>query len=225
VKYIIIAALLVLVSSCAQTKKTTDAQYEKSSPVSSVEIKNALERYFAFSNVYCLTFPGNGSLKVREQMYSNNAVHLARVEYSEHLMANIVVSTLPKGRSREEEVERLLALERNAENAYMTDYHITITQSDFGKMIGLRINNVAPSGRSDPFPLVRPLLKREKEPLESMSVHRLFVGETDRFEVAVYKSAVQGNTSETELNLVNELTVLADDIVNSLQSCTLNIKK
>jgi hypothetical protein len=212
-------------SSCAQTQKTEDAQYEISSPVLSMEITGALERYFFFSDVYCLTFPGSGSVKVREQMYTNNAVHLARVEYSEHLMANIVVSTIPEGRSQEEEIGRIIALEKNAENAYKVDYHITTSKSDFGKMIGLRINNVAPRGRRDPFPLVRPLLKREKEPIVSMSVHRLFVGETDRFEVAVYKSVAQGNTSETELDLVNELTILADDIVNSLQSCTLMMKK
>ena len=176
---------------------------------------------FQFSNVYCVRFPSpNTAFSFSEKLFNRDAIHLARAEYLDKLMANIVVSTIPRGRTTDEEVARLVEGERAAERTYSHSYNNLEFATQFGPTVGLRIKDVAPAGRDAPFPLVRPIYRPAKKPIESLSVHRLFVRGPDRFEVAVYQTAPQDAGDRTEAEMTERLTKLADNIVESLQSCT-----
>lgn len=116
---------------------------------------------------------------------------------------------------------RILAGERTAEAAYGTSYDITETQTFFGRTVGLKIRNVAPQGGDAPFPLVRPLITAPRVPIETVSVHRLFVRGMNRFEVATAQLAPTAANDDTEAEMTQRLTLLVDGIVSSLQSCTM----
>lgn len=172
-------------------------------------------------NVYCVRFPAaSTALELGHGFYNRSAIYLTQVLYPEKTGAFVVASTIPAGRSADEEITRLLSLERSAEAGYGTTYNITETQGLFGRTIGLRIKNVAPRGRNAPFPLVRPIIRPAREPIETLSVHRLFVRGPDRFEVATLQLAATPASETAEAEMTQRLTVLADEIVASLQSCT-----
>ncbi len=175
-----------------------------------------------FPPVYCVRFPAaHAALEMGHGFYNRNSIHLTQVLYTENIGAFIVTSTVPVGRSQDEEITRLLAGERVAETAYATSYNISETQTLFGRTIGLRIRNVAPRGGNAPFPLVRPLIRVARTPIETLSVHRIFARGLNRFEVATAQLAPNSATADTEAEMTQRLTVLADGIVSSLQSCTM----
>jgi hypothetical protein len=174
-----------------------------------------------FPPVYCVTFPRpQTALELGHGFYNRNAIYLTQVMYPENTGAFIVVSSLPAGRGAEEEITRLLSVERAAEAAYGTTYGITEMQTGFGRAIGLKIRNVAPQAGKTPFPLVRPIIRQARAPIESLSVHRIFVRGPDRFEVATLQLAPATANELTETEMTERLTALADEIVSSLQSCT-----
>jgi hypothetical protein len=171
--------------------------------------------------VYCVKFPAaNAALQMGHGFYNRNSIYLTQVLYPENIGAFIVTSTIPAGRSEDEEITRLLLGERDAETAYGTSYNITEMQTVLGRTIGLKIRNVAPQGGNAPFPLVRPIIRAPRAPIETLSVHRIFVRGPDRFEVATAQLAPTSATDVTEAEMTQRLTVLADEIVSSLQSCT-----
>ena|SRR5690554_702581 len=175
----------------------------------------------SFKDVYCLKFPDpDEALDMQQQYFSNNGVHLTRVTYQDKTMANIVVSIIPPGRSSEDEVSRLLKTEREAEKLYQHDYHINVFEAGSRRIISLKIKDVAPAGKNDPFPLVRPIYDPAKSPIESLSIHRLFVRGLDRYEIAVFKYAPENANKETERIMTSSLTTMADNMLNSLLKCS-----
>jgi hypothetical protein len=203
------------------TSGAVSAQQFKAGPGSAVTFQpGSWDGKYRWTNVYCVTLPNSATARsVEERLLNNDRIHLLRVEYPSKLMANIAISTIPSGRNADEEVRRLADVERYAENAYKTSYNITEFSTKFGRTLGLRIKDVAPAGSQGPFPLVRPLL-RPSTSIQSLSVHRLFARGPDRFEVAVYQFAPETTTGATELEMTVSLTRLADEVVESLQSCT-----
>jgi len=174
-----------------------------------------------FSNVYCLKFPEpQKAFETVEIYYKNNAINLFRVTYEGRLMINIVASTLPQGRTAQEEIERLYSLEEFAETVYNHNYNITKDDGVFGPVIGIRIKNVAPAGSNAIFPLVRALYKKRGQPLRSMSAHRLFVRGPDRFEIAVFQMAPTKIGGDTEKLMIEKVTELADKTLSSFERCT-----
>lgn len=208
--------------ACLLAAGTAGAQtYQPSKGASEYFDPGAFDGKFQFDDVYCVTFPSaQNAFSFVERMYNRDAIHLVRVEYPGRFMANIVASTVPAGGSAAEEVARLRDGERAAERAYGTNYNITEFATQFGPTIGLRIKDVAPGGREGPFPLVRALYRAAKQPIESLSVHRLFVRGPDRFEIAVYQSAPANANDSTEAQMTERLTKFADELVASLQDCT-----
>lgn len=175
--------------------------------------------------VYCVRFPAaNAALQMGHGFYNRNSIYLTQVLYPENIGVFIVTSTIPVGRSEDEEITRLLSTERDAEAAYGISYNITETQTLFGRTIGLKIRNVAPQGGNAPFPLVRPLIRAPRAPIETLSVHRIFVRGLDRFEVATAQLAPTSATDVTEAEMTQRLTVLADEIVSSVQSCATPVR-
>jgi hypothetical protein len=173
------------------------------------------------ASVYCLKFPAaNSAIELGHGFYNRNTIYLTQVLYPEKTGAFIVTSSMPAGRSADEEITRLLSLERNAEAAYGIPYNITEMQSLFGRTIGMRIRNVSPQGGNAPFPLVRAMIRSPRAPVETLSVHRIFVRGPNRFEVATLQLAPPAASEVTEAEMTRRLTVLADEIVSSLQSCT-----
>lgn len=228
-KAIIIAA--VLACAALQGLSTVHAEnparpttlpgfYEPSEGGFLIKQSGVGSRYHAFMDVYCLYFPGAGDLELMTRMYSGGGLNLTRAEYPEKTQASIVVSSIPAGWTPEAEMDRLFAIERNAESVYATDYHIQDITTEFGRTVGLRINDVIPGGPNGPFPLTRPIYRPAKEPIESMSVHRMFVRGSDRFEVAVYQPAPVPADGGTEERMLVHLTGLADRIVSSMYACT-----
>ena len=174
-----------------------------------------------FSPVYCVRFPtANEAFGLGQGFYNLKSDHLTQVFYAENISAFIVSSTIPVGRSEDEEITRILAGERSAEAAYGTSYGITEMKTPFGRTVGLKIRNVAPQGGDAPFPLVRPLIGTPRVPIETLSVHRIFVRGLNRFEVATAQLAPTPASDRIEAQMTQRLTVLAEEIVLSLQSCT-----
>ena len=174
-----------------------------------------------FPNVYCLSFPRPASaIELGYGLYNEGSIFFTQVLYPNNIAAFIVVSTIPAGRSAAEEVSRLLANEKRAEAAYGVSYNIIESRSDFGPTIYLKLKDVAPKGRNAPFPLVRPILRPARTPIESLAVHRLFVRGLDRFEVATFQLAPNPATDATESEMTNSLTELADQVVKSIYDCT-----
>ena len=184
-------------------------------------VRGAWHGKHGLPNVYCLTFPSAGAAtEIGQGFFNARGIFLTQVRYPDQLTVSIVASSVPAGRTSDQEVSSLLALERGGEASYGTTYNISETQSDFGRVVNLRIKNVAPSGRSAPFPLVRPMIRPAREPIETLSVHRLFVRGPDRFEVAVFQVAPTPSTETTEAEMTARLTAIADQTVTSLQTCT-----
>jgi len=174
-----------------------------------------------FENVYCVVFPQpKQALEKIEVFYNNNAIHLTRVTYSGKIMANIVVSSVPNGRTMGHEITNLLNIERGLEKAYQHDFNIEVMRSVFGPAIQLKIKDVAPSGKKAPFPLVRPIFKPAKTPIESMSIHRLFIHLPDRYEIAIFQMAPDNANSKTEAEMERQLIQMADEIVSSPKKCS-----
>jgi hypothetical protein len=177
---------------------------------------------YGLPGVYCLRFPAaKTAIRLGYGFYNKNAIFFTQVLYPEKTGAFIVTSSIPAGRGADEEITRLEALERNAESMYGISYNIAEMQTAFGRTIALKIPNVAPQGNDKvPFPLVRPIIRSPRAPIETLSVHRLFVRGPDRFEVATFQFAPAG---ATEAQVTEHLTTLADQIVSSLQACTASI--
>jgi hypothetical protein len=174
-----------------------------------------------FSSVLCVKFPRpEGVFRLMENLYNGNAIYLVRAEYVDKMIASVTSSTMPPGRTVEQEIPRLAEVERAAERSYGHSYNISEFSTAFGPTIGLRIRDVSPGGRNGPFPLVRALYRPAKLPIESVSVHRLFARGVDRFEVAVLQLAPDGATDRTEVDMTERTTWFADQLVKSLQECT-----
>ncbi len=212
---IALATGLIAVSSGAQT-------YELSGKWNTAEwTAGTWNGQHSLPGVYCLTFPApTTAIKMGYGFFNQNGIFLTQVIYPDRSAVSIVTSTIPAGRSASEEIARLLTYERQAEAAYGVSYNIVEGNTDFGPTLSLRIKNVAPRGRNGPFPLVRPIIRPAKEPIETMSVHRLFVRGPDRFEVAAMQLAPEAAGETTEAEMTKRLSTLADQVVNALQTCT-----
>jgi hypothetical protein len=174
-----------------------------------------------FPSVYCVKFPAaSTAIELGHGLYNRNAIYFTQVLYPQKTAAFIVTSSIPAGRSADQEITRLMAVERDAETASGTSYNISEMQTPFGRTIGMRIRNVAPEADKTLFPLVRPIIRPAREPIETLSVHRIFVRGPDRFEVALLQLAPTPASDSTEAEMTQRLTTFADEIVSSLQACT-----
>jgi hypothetical protein len=174
-----------------------------------------------FGNVFCLTFPRNTeALALAEAMYNNNALYFSRVEYTDSTALYVVASTVPPGRSVEVEINNLAS-----QNQKGVDEHpATFTQSRMTGLLGpslkLTVRNATEGGKESPFPMIRPFVVRSDGLLRSVSIHRLFVHDRDRIEVAglrFFKTPVE---SDREANAIAEISELVEVAAESLQSCT-----
>lgn len=219
--------LLVLLLLFAVPVASLAAKYEPSSKVLQSSWKTGTwNGSHEFYDVYCVNFPSpEKSFGMDQSFYSNNAIHITSALYPDYLTISIVSSTLPKGRTETEEAKRLYETEVMAEKAYRTNYNIAQRQGAFGTVTGLRINNVLPKGKNGPFPLVRPLYNAKDGAVVSMSVHRLFVRGTNRFEIAALQAAPKGAGNRAEEILKANLEKVVDETLLSFEQCTSKLPK
>lgn len=175
----------------------------------------------SFQKVYCATFPTPEKAEdLQSAMFNQNTINLSSVDYPEFIRAAIAVSTIPAGQTVEEEITRMVKNEKIAEAAAGIDFHITQFTTAFGPTIGMRINNMAPGSENGPFPLERALFNAPDSAIKSMSVHRWFIRNSDRFEVAILQYVPEGANAEKQKTMEKQLTIIADELTASLQQCT-----
>jgi len=177
---------------------------------------------YAFPGVFCVAFPEPDKAKrMVTGMFNRNAIHLARTIYDQKIMAAIAVSVVPEGSDVEAEINKLTDMYRQGESVTGRSFGVERLTSGFGPTLGLKMKDIAPESRNGPFPLnIGTFYNPAKQPLESLSVHRVFVRGPDRIEVAVFQMAPQPAAETTEAEMTRRLTDMADKLVASLQSCT-----
>lgn len=175
----------------------------------------------AFPGVYCIEFPSPRTARdLVHAMFNKGAIYLTSVDYPDGVNVNVVVSSIPAGRTAEEEVARMLGNEKRTEQINGQSSEIVEFQTEFGPTVGLVVKNVLSSAANGPYPLVKPFFKPADGQIHSLGVHRLFVRGPDRFEVAVLQMLKPPVTETTDSEVKQRLTVLADEVVKSLQTCT-----
>lgn len=179
--------------------------------------------------VYCAKFPKPELAKdLSFVFYNGKGIFHSDVIYPDNLAATITVSKIPPGRTAEFEISKLLGEKRQSKSSNKLNFNITEFKTDFGPTIGARYRDVMPGkkidGKNVPFPIVINILGfTPSRPIQTLGVTRLFVRGSDRFEVGVIQLAKQPATENTEQEMTERLTAMADELVKSLQECTASI--
>lgn len=179
-----------------------------------------------FQDVYCATFPTPEKAQdLQSVMFNQHAINLSSVDYDDLIRAAIVVSTMPQGRTVADEMARITSNEKRFISNSGLNTHMIETVTTFGPTINLRIDNMAPGSESGPFPLSRAIYNASGDKIRSMSVHRLFAHNSNRFEVALLQYVPDGANSEKQILMEKQLTAMADSLTKSLQECTIKPAK
>ena len=139
------------------------------------------------------------------------------------MKAYIVTSTLPKGRSEDEEFLRLARSEQDDADrvnaaAGQERYFVTAQRGALQPVLVVRIAGIREYDQSGRFPVARPLLANDVTPFPH-STHRFFARNGNRIEVAVLGEAAQPDAPGAMTELDRKLDALADRIVDSIQRC------
>ncbi|WP_394756817.1 hypothetical protein [Rhodoferax sp.] len=174
-----------------------------------------------FGNVFCLTFPrANDADALAEAMYNNNTLYFSRAAFNDMTAIFVVASTVPAGRSVEVEIGNLSAQNQKGVEAYPRNFSQSQANGVLGPSLVLTVRNAKEGEKGQVFPFVRPVDTRADAPLMSLSVHRLFVHERDRIEVAGLRYFKVPVSADKEAQAVSELSALIEQAAESLQSCT-----
>lgn len=183
---------------------------------------------FQFPNVYCLTFPMSNETNSWEQsFYKNGAIILVDAFYPEQTIATVTVSSIPDSQNPQEAIGKIKSRELENEKKLSDSgiiYKVSESTTKFGQTISIIDSNPVLKTANGPFPLIRSFLINQevkgKQPLLSMSAHRLFVRGHDRFEISVIQINLQKLESLSEVNVSSRLNSMADEMLTSLQECT-----
>jgi hypothetical protein len=174
-----------------------------------------------FGNVVCLQFPHAGEAQSFAQaMYNHNTLYFSRITYQDPTALYVVASTVPVGRSAEDEISKLAAQNQKAIEQRPQQIRLTQASGELGPSLTLTVRNAKDGGKDAPFPFVRTIDSRADAPLSSVSVHRLFVHEHSRIELAGLRYFKTPITAENEAQAITELTDLVEQAAGSLQTCT-----
>jgi len=189
--------------------------------------KGAWNGSMGFPKVYCAQAPSPERAQTFIQaMFNGNAIYVGKILYPDNVLLALVFSSLPPGRTAEEDISKQLADNKATQaraNAASLTYEVNELRSQFGPMVALRMNNIeSDSPSTGPFPLARKLITRQDGALASMSVHRIFAKGRDRFEVAAMQVLPQAsNNPSVEKDVHERLDKMVDQLADSLQACTL----
>jgi hypothetical protein len=177
-----------------------------------------------FDGVFCLTFPrSTDAAALAEAMYNNNSLYFSRAQYTDLTALYVVTSRVPPGRLIEAEINNLASQNQKGVN----EHPATFTQSRITGLLGpslrLTVRNATEGEKGSPFPFVRNFVVRPDGRLTSLSIHRLFVHNGNRIEVAglrFFKTPVE---PELEGSATSELSELVEAAADSLESCTVKL--
>ena len=218
-KYLVIFLTLIVswtpIFSLAET-------YELSQKVLSISWpKGDWNGRHALPPLYCVNFESPKDVKeMTLAIFNRNSISLSRVAYKDDTSLYIVTSTIPKGRTPEEDIIKLLkANRRNAESmpAYVKVDELV---SPFGLTVGMTIRNSREGDITAPFPLAYSMTSSTDGQISSISMHRLFARGPDRFEIALLKIFPASISADEEREQVGYLTARIESAVNEMFKCT-----
>jgi hypothetical protein len=188
-------------------------------------VKGTWQGELLFPNVYCATAPSpEKAERLTQAMYNNNTLYRVAIEYPEKILLAVAFSSIPMGRSAEQDVATILTMNQMMQNRVKNTtavLEVSDLTTSFGKTIGLRMNNVkSDTPEIGPFPLARQIVIPPNGGLFSMSVHRIFARGAVRFEVAAMQIAPQPQLNSTEEEMKTRLSTMVDTLTDSLQKCT-----
>lgn len=200
--------------------------YQLSTKTHNVEFpKGTWKGDLLFPDVYCATAPSPEKAEhLTQAMYNNNTLYRVAVEYPEKTLLAVAFSSIPMGRSADEDVSTILTMKRMMQDR-VKNMPVVLEVSElttgFGKTVGVRMNNVK-SDTPDvgPFPLGMQMFIPPNGALSSMSVHRIFARGAVRFEVAAMQIAPRPLTNSTEAEMKDHLSMMVETLTESLQKCT-----
>jgi len=174
-----------------------------------------------FGNVLCLQFPRAAEAQAFAQaLYNHNTLYFSRIAYQDPTALYVVTSTVPAGRSPEAEISKLAAQNQKAVEQQPQQVSQTKTHGELGPSLTLTVRNAKEGGKDAPFPFVRTIDPRADAALSSVSVHRLFVHEHNRIELAGLRYFKTPVSADNEAQAIADLTKLVEQAATSLQDCT-----
>jgi hypothetical protein len=175
--------------------------------------------HLQFQDVYCVDFPDPERAVMRVTGVMNQgAVAMARVEYADGLLAYVVASTLPPGRSIAQEHAAQLALARDGHAKLDAGFEYDATDSAFGPVVARHLRNVAPERDRSLFPVELEFYDSART--LTFAESRVFARGPDRFEVAALGFTGEDATVETEAGVHGTVAAVAERLQASLQRCT-----
>lgn len=176
-------------------------------------------RYVCPFGQYTAQFPhADAAARLHISGYKDGAVILTRVDYGMGVMANIVMSSMPEGRTPTVEMNKQLELALSHEQALGRSMNIEPRMTPhFGHLLCMTISDVVPSPAQGPYPLAMAFYERVG-PAQTVSVHRIFVVGTNRYEVAVLQQLPAGlePSAANEQQMRAQVNDIADQIVGSM---------
>ena len=179
-----------------------------------------------FPKVYCAKAPmPEKAISFVQTMFNGNAIYVGKILYPDNVLLAVVFSSMPAGRSAQEEFEKQLARSKESQErarAAALLFEVSELSTKFGPTVGVRINNVeSDTPNTGPFPLAKNIVARKDGALSSMSVHRLFAKGSDRFEVAAMQMLSPASSNAvSERDVAERLIGAVESLTESLQSCT-----
>lgn len=176
---------------------------------------------FRFADVYCTTFPLAGKARQRvSALFHGNAVSLVKVAYDAPYEVYVATSTLPAGRTREDEHHQQLAGLQAGASVVPELLQYDVVELEHGPVIRTRMTNVTyPREGEDPFPLQMRFFDSPGA-VRSIAESRLAIRAYDRVEV-VALAAVPEGAGELEAALTRGLMAgIADAVLASLLECS-----
>ncbi|MEY2633801.1 MAG: hypothetical protein RIR00_2455 [Pseudomonadota bacterium] len=213
-----LAALLAPSAACAQQSFQLSSKFLEARFSAGQKIWDGQHR---FGNVFCLKFPQPAEADaLAEAMYNNNTLYFSRAAYKDMTALYVIASTVPAGRSAEAEIGNLAAQNQRGVDARPDYFKQTRIDSLLGPSLQLTIRNSTEGSNESPFPFARAVAIRPDGQLASLSVHRLFVRNRDRIEVAGLRYFNAPLSPDREAEAIAALSAFVEAAADSLQSCS-----
>lgn len=172
-----------------------------------------------FQDVYCVDFPDPERAVMRVTGVMNQgAVAMARVEYADGLLAYVVASTLPPGRSIAQEHAAQLAMAQDGHAKLDAGFEYDTADSAFGPVVARHLRNAAPQRDRSLFPVELEFYDSART--LTFAESRVFARGPDRFEVAAMGFPGKDATADTEASVHGTVVAVAERLQASLQRCT-----
>jgi hypothetical protein len=173
-----------------------------------------------FPGIYCLTFPRAFNAMGRTAAaFNGNAIFYTSVSYPDALVASVVASTLPAGRTAEDDVLRQVEREKLVQGAFGAGYDVREISSPFGRTVALQVKDAAIQAQGAPFPLPRARLIPSPDAQQTIAAQRIFAQGTSRFEVAAMQVFRAPLAADAEAAAKAYVAATADEIVQAMYSC------